>query len=716
MRVDTAMLITVGLSLRDNVQKEYWRNLGELKSEDSILLSMEKYYNDVYPDLRGTLNSTALNSVSFPSAEIQTFCYWLKQFGEEIMLKKVILMPTKVDKAVICAKRIERILKDEVFQSRLCTGLLPDDTSELIEIRPFQLRIEDEALFTQDVAAFLEYLEALIRRLEGEGIHRKYLNITGGYKGLVPIFSLFGFIQEEDLESVYQHEEGESIIRIPPLPLAWDMKLFDEYRSLLGGRDELNFEPPAKFRLLFEEKDGLWEKNPFGEFLEKIYDRDKLKRFGYGARLVRRLKDTSLQNKIREGADRWQHIWIGDQIPETVEHSRGHSMRLLVYGADILEPMLETNPDFLQDDDLYLLICCMWLHDIGHTVLEYTLQDNTMVPVTMFPSLVREWHSILSYECIKATENDYLSEDEREAVALISKYHRGCMPLREQMRSLKDAWENRVWDKVFGIKVDPLETVLGESGGLAFRGNVIDIDKALFLCALLRIIDGCDVQLDRVVDDNYLQERKQRCIYEVDTYQKILEKRHVLLELCSDINEINKLIDYLNDCIKFWKTTTVPNAQQAQLEEVKNRVKKIEKAIFGEVENGEVKQQGELKKTLGLKDAYQVQIRMEILSLINRIAFKMQQEAHYRKHSQVKLVYITYEPTDSGVKYQIHLVFDEDEGAETASVTIEDKREIAKDIFKEIVLVGDILRSHGMEFEGVFWQGENLIPEGGEAA
>jgi hypothetical protein len=94
----------------------------------------------------------------------------------------------------------------------------------------------------------------------------------------------------------------------------------------------------------------------------------------------------------------------------------------------------------------------------------------------------------------------------------------------------------------------------------------------------------------------------------------------------------------------------------------------------------------------------------------------MQQEAHYRKHSQVKMVYITHEPTDSGVKYQIHLVFDEDEGAETSSVTIDDKRKIAKSIWEEIVIVGDIPRSHGMEFEGIFSQGQKLIPEGGAAA
>ncbi|HIC91350.1 MAG TPA: hypothetical protein EYP21_04685 [Syntrophaceae bacterium] len=175
-------------------------------------------------------------------------------------------------------------------------------------MKKFDLDIEDEKEFSQDCANFLDMLKSIVSELRKNGIQQTILNITGGYKGLVPIFSLWGFVHEW-VEVIYQHEKGK-IIRVPALPLTWNFKLFDEFRSLLRRQEEITLEPPTKFRMLFEEKNGIWAKNPFGKFLEEVYIKERFKRFGHGARLMQKLPQDwqeDLENKL---IPRWEYIWI----------------------------------------------------------------------------------------------------------------------------------------------------------------------------------------------------------------------------------------------------------------------------------------------------------------------------------------------------------------------------------------------------------------------
>ena len=532
MGTKTTMLITVGTSLLDVLKGKCIDKHGRfidshnkpLKGAGALHV-IGSLYNSFFGDLKQQLDRWEPNiSVTFPSAEIQSFCFWLAANPKKsVTLSHIILMPTETHEAKACANKIREILLNQVLKSGFVQPYLPTGENVVIPSpEPFLLRIEDTRSFSEDIARFLKKLNDIMEHLRIAGAERFVFNITGGYKGLTPFFSLIGFL-EEDIEVIYQHEEAKVVLRVPALPLAWDLKLFDEYRCLLRAEEKSPMTtPPGKFQILFDKRNSEWSKNPFGGLLEEVYVRDRLKRFGYGARLVRRLPGT-FQEELENRIPRWENIWIGDQIPETVEHSRGHSQRVMEYAASLLEPLFAKKEDFLTDRELYCLVCCLWLHDIGHTALEFQLPDNKVVPVASFPTLVRNFHHFLSYQRI--LEQDYLSSDEKEVVALISKYDRRKMPLRTG----DDDWR----DEDFGLVAEALQKTIPDDG-LAFKGETIPKDRLIFLCALLRMIDALDVQSDRVIDDNYWKERRQRTKEEVDHYRSLLSKWLELLDLCPD--------------------------------------------------------------------------------------------------------------------------------------------------------------------------------------
>lgn len=697
----TVMFITVGLSLLDKVRSEKTRNhLGiyqqgnkpsaSFPNDEELLYGIKDYCREGCSSLLENMDSSELRNVNLLSAEIESLCFWLETVKErEILLEKIFLLPTNTAKSVACAEGIKHIILNAVLESRLIKNSRVQLGADVhnISLSPFDLDVGDETQFPQDVADFMAMFETKIADLDAAGVEYKVLNITGGYKVFVSMFSLFGFLRD-DVEIIYKHENTEKLLSIPSLPLSWDFKLFDEYRALIHrDRDSLNFEPPSKLAALFQRQDNLWTKNAFGRILEDIYDRDKLKRFGAGARLVRFLSP-DLQQALNEHVSRWDHLWMGDQIPETVEHSRGHSTRLLEYASDLLEPHIRSEPDFLNGEELYLLMCCLWLHDVGHTALTYDFElengDIVMVPVGMFPTLVRRWHSLLSYKLLSA--GDYLNPGERNAVALISKYHRGRFPLTSSQSPYSD--------KQFPIAIEPMEEQLDES--LSFLGKEIPVNRLLLLSALLRVVDGCDVQSDRIINEVYWKVRTERTRVEVDYLFHLFENKLGLLELCDHYNtEIADLVQLLNDCRDKWNEVSIaePEAQWRRAEDVEEFIdNSIEGPLFSIV--AEICFRKDLDKA-------EREILLEILSLLDRIAFKMRQQAHFYKHSRVKLVYLTM----IDQQHRFNMIFDEE-----AKLTPGQEKKLAAGIWQEYQAVEAIIADNGILFEGVFSKGDKIYP------
>jgi hypothetical protein len=731
-----AVLMTVGTSLIDGVRRQCPQRLAATPDE-AILQSLSHTENPVrqaFVDLVtrfcSGLKSSSLERLvkdkEFPSAEIQSFCFWLNSLPNDgsAQLEKVVLLPTKETLAEQCATYVQLILAECV----LPWGRQQKRVSDLcaVDIEPFSFDPSSPETFGQGAAGFVAKLWELINQCDKENFTRTVVNITGGYKVLAPLMALFGF-QRPDVEVIYQHEDSTVTVTVPPVPMDWDLKLLDDYRTLVarGELGGLNVEPPSRFRAFFQPtSDGKWILNPLGMVLKQVYQENRLERFGYGARLISRLKEDSA-DELRQRISRWVHVWIGDIIPETVEHGRGHSQRLMEYAAEILEPILRERSNFLSQDELRCLISCLWLHDIGHTALRFRLPPQSMssqddellikfkqflaalglksfhdgsggpggkvkeLEVSRFPSLVRMFHNFLSAQQICDASYGYLPEKERDAVALICIYDRKSMPLRLE--------DQRCWQagEPFGIVAPPLALVLGD-GVIVYREAQLTTEKVLLLCALLRVVDGLDIQSDRAVDDNYVRERLRRTQDEVSQLWERLVRLSKDLprefkQVNAELEEWKQSFDALSEA--FYN----PTHDSEPCRTAQNLAEAIDKFV-------NERWLGCLANNISCADEMIAdEMILEALSVTDRLLFKMKQPAHFCKHRAVRFVFVTSQGGAS--KFQICVVFDENAPHDVRAV-------VAREIQEEINAVKDVLQRFGITFEGVYDVNDDALASG----
>ena len=457
---------------------------------------------------------------------------------------------------------------------------------------------------------------------------------------------------------IYAYESSKDILNIPPLPLEWNLRYLDEFRIFLSLEDlkEGQYEIlPEKIKDLYEKRDTGYSKSALAKVLSEEYIKNRRRRFGYGAPLLGKIRDEDLRKKL-EGyiTGKWEHLWIGDQIPETVEHSRGHSLRLLELAYQLLE-IVDLN---LSDCELFALISAIWLHDIGHSGLEYNY-NGIDIPVWMFPSLVRDWHNLLSYNRIK--KENYLEEKTTsDVIATISKYHRNKMPL------IGDCPWN---DKIFqDIKVEPLCEELNDKKYCCYP---LEPERVLLITALLRFIDGCDVQADRVVDEDYLYMRDKRTMEEIEVYKKSLETYKTMLE-CIDSELYQEVFEVIHKYEKDSKNRGSNNEKDLKLleGEILRKVREI---------------------LINNKNCVEF---LTPLSVADKIIFKLRQRFHFLKHSYIKLVYIIKEGNNNGLK--VVLLIDHNNPNECLL------KKIGEDIYNEYKSVKEVLKEH-FKVDGIYY-------------
>jgi len=133
-----------------------------------------------------------------------------------------------------------RLLATDTVPSRLAAELIKEQTflhpltgKEIpVDFYPERdvitgLRVDDAEVFQTDG------LHSFIRRFIG--LNKQYgpliLNITGGYKGLIPYLTLIGQIHKVPV--MYKFEDSEALITIPQLPINFDWQLAVDYGDQL---------------------------------------------------------------------------------------------------------------------------------------------------------------------------------------------------------------------------------------------------------------------------------------------------------------------------------------------------------------------------------------------------------------------------------------------------------------------------------------------------
>jgi hypothetical protein len=518
------------------------------------------------------------------------------------------------------------------------------------------------------------------------------INITPGYKGTIPYLANLASVYP-DVRLFYLYEKSPAIIEIPPLPMNFDFVKFRDYRGLIRqfkygeyrkntGKDVIPYLP---LRHLLDDKGNL---NPFFTLFNNRYQKEKenLTQFGTGNEFlvlfdkIKKKKDADkYKNYLLDRFQYWQFVSIGDRIPETVEHGRGHIQRHLDFLLQIMIPIFkhqrETKEDFsfITAKELFYLISAIWLHDIGHSgdVVKWQSKENAdplaifdeeeieTWDIKDFPSLVRDYHSILSANIIWEHKKELfdiengkkydnlVSNLDIKIIALLAMYHRKSMQVES------DNFNHFQFKNIKKLHFESLNKYNE-------KDKKLEKDRFLFILALLRIIDGHDVQEERATTDEQIYMRdvnlEKDKKYIISRLKQFNDLEEILDEFHLEMKEIGKEKD----------RETVDNY-------LKNR--ELKRSLLREIwqkfnecykENGENEELNEvfeiivtnivhkyiIDRKLDIKDIDYFK-RRYILSLFNQLIFKISTKKHFDKHKQVESV--VFVPT--GKKFKKAFIF-----------------------------------------------------------
>lgn len=507
------------------------------------------------------------------------------------------------------------------------------------------------------------------------------LNITGGYKAIPPYATVIGnCFPEVDIR--YLYEDSKDLVHLPPVPINFDLPTYRDYRAIIKVLTQPGFAAgeslykvlPPNIKACFLKKRPEMELNFFGDAMIEKYKTEKidLTPYGKGLLLLDRIKDRELKKYLTGCINQWQHLWIGDKIPEMVEHQRGHTQRVLELAAEMLYPIIEDeNQKIFQDDEeLASFIGAIWLHDLGNSGEKFNLDSGGHNIVRGFPSLIRDFHNLITDTIIQEDENKPVKERllfpeeveltknetiKRSAIAnidqviknirTISKYHRKWTPLTSDM-----------------IKTKAKHCV-------KLKEAVTD-DNLRFLTALYRVLDACDTQLERTVDDAYIKTRKMVVEKEVEILieeKEAIEKAGLAPGIKGEnLKKIEAVKQEFNDLSWIFK-----NNKETKIDDFADYINNIV---------GRLITCPNLEVTEPMK---------RWLSCLDQIFFKKRQPNHYEKHKGVDAVMILHEGKEDG-KYRFNILVAGSEDTDEKRL----REVLEKDIYSEYREVKTILNEY----------------------
>jgi len=138
-----------------------------------------------------------------------------------------------LDVRLIATETILSRLAAEVIRDKLNGYKTEDGKTITVEFEPEKTGDKCDVIQGLDVENADNFrgkgLPNLIERLKALGISKDeiILNITGGYKGVIPFLTILGQIYE-NVEIMYLYEESKDIIKIPKLPVSFDWSVLEE--------------------------------------------------------------------------------------------------------------------------------------------------------------------------------------------------------------------------------------------------------------------------------------------------------------------------------------------------------------------------------------------------------------------------------------------------------------------------------------------------------
>ena len=609
--------------------------IGEKLSEE------EHHFNKLFEELKNLKpnielakrgeNYNPINPDLLP-AELSSLYlfYWsdgnIPDGGHEADNKDIIvLLPSETNPSIFCAYCLKKYLKEkEPLKNKI-------SEVKIIEIKGLQTK--DTKRFEE--TALLNLSEVLREEIKfgHKNDYNVILNITGGYKAIPPYVAIIGNCFPE-VDIIYLYEDSKDLIHLPPIPISFDLPTYRDYRAIINVLAQPGFtagEPlykilPVNIKACFLKRGAEKKLNFFGKTVIEKYKNEKisLTPYGRGFLLLDQIRNDKVKKYLTGCVNQWQHIWIGDKIPEMVEHQRGHTQRVLELAAEMLYPILEdkNRKIFQNDEELASFIGAIWLHDLGHSGESFILDSKEYV-VRGFPSLIRDFHNLITYTILDEEKDIFPEKVEIAKDKWVEKNN--VKNIKEIIGNIKTISKyHREWTPLTQDKVD-------EKGKYCIKlKKAIEDNKLRFLTALYRVLDACDTQLERTVDDAYIKTRKMNVNWEI----KISVKEKEGLE--------NKFQSEINNFITNFDKSECKECSDIDLKSLKGDLH----WIFNEDKNSEEKIDKYadcIKCIVGRIITCQVdtpELIKRWLSCLDQIFFKKRQPFHYEKHKGIAAVMI----------------------------------------------------------------------------
>ena len=395
-------------------------------------ITISPKFNDI-KDLFSFLKNNNRKEIIKLSPELDTV-YYLEENGFKVSKVVMFLVPDfKTSK--------EEITKLTLQMSELGSKLeienkkkYPDITKSSVYIsyileKVFKIESIEMEAFEQDPRksenqkALQEKLWEVLDKYDRQ--QKVIMDIAPGMKNISIMQVIYSLFKKKSF--YYKFEHSQELLEFPAFGFDWDYAYLDEIIHVIESKkieSKMSTEDYLKLPDMITKVYQLNQSKDFEPFysidrIGRMYKSKKEVPFGYGENLINFVKNSDLESYLTQGIKKkWTNMWIGDLIPETVEHSQRHSKRLMDFTVKLINVMGEE--EFLGEVPegeyyngmsyktifYFLLIAAMNVHDLGHTYAyfyfdgEYGNEKKRLI-LDKYPNFVRDLHNELTISLVR---------------------------------------------------------------------------------------------------------------------------------------------------------------------------------------------------------------------------------------------------------------------------------------------------------------------------
>ncbi len=270
------IITTVGTSIFKNAIKSNLHIKGYYGDIENLHYSEWNSQEVRREDIKKTILDSDFLQNTNSSAEIQTI-YKIIEDSKKLENKdcKIILLTTDTILSNLAAEIIQTYLEKEKFPKPEIRKI--DNLLVSFEHLTSEEKKDEKEKINSGFNNLIKVLDEIIKKEKPENC---ILNISGGYKALIPYTTIIGQLYKVPL--MYMYEDSDTLVVIDPMPINFDMGIAELYMPYLEDRylnnpDTIPLVAKKKlesWKLIHKNEEGIIKKDIIGELLFAFFDRN----------------------------------------------------------------------------------------------------------------------------------------------------------------------------------------------------------------------------------------------------------------------------------------------------------------------------------------------------------------------------------------------------------------------------------------------------------